>query len=315
MVMVMATAEAGTRTVRVSGIPTFNLVASETGKQVSLFISLTFLLTWSLNLYMFVAPDGPDFNLLKVQMAIPAICVFLTSKLLPSYRMRVRGIRSARRAWYLWAFVVPIIVNSAAWILTCVLGFARFDFSLPNAETLGASFLTPANGGPELAGLAVVQGMLLAPVLMLPLTLGEELGWRGFLLPRLLPLDRVRAILVHSVVWGVWHAPLVLIVQDHSNHPVIAVLQMVILSVFVGTFLSWIYFASHSLIVPALAHGAMNQSAAVLEMFMVEVDSTMGGITGVTGLLLWSLVALDLWKSGKLGVVREETAGETMMGV
>ncbi len=38
--------------------------------------------------------------------------------------------------------------------------------------------------------------------------LGEELGWRGYLFPRLLRLGTVPALVVSGVVWGVWHAPL-----------------------------------------------------------------------------------------------------------
>lgn len=37
---------------------------------------------------------------------------------------------------------------------------------------------------------------------------GEELGWRGYLLPSLLPIGRRKALLLHGVIWGVWHWPL-----------------------------------------------------------------------------------------------------------
>jgi len=37
---------------------------------------------------------------------------------------------------------------------------------------------------------------------------GEEYGWRGYLLPRLLPGGEIRATLIGGVVWAVWHLPL-----------------------------------------------------------------------------------------------------------
>src|SRR3546814_4714751 len=41
-----------------------------------------------------------------------------------------------------------------------------------------------------------------------PGALGEELGWRGFALPRLLELmDARRASLLLGLVWAVWHLP------------------------------------------------------------------------------------------------------------
>jgi uncharacterized protein len=50
-----------------------------------------------------------------------------------------------------------------------------------------------------------------APVLFLFLTgpLGEELGWRGFLLPRLLHKNStLRAGVILGAIWGLWHLPL-----------------------------------------------------------------------------------------------------------
>jgi membrane protease YdiL (CAAX protease family) len=39
-------------------------------------------------------------------------------------------------------------------------------------------------------------------------TFGEEFGWRGYLLPRLMPLGQNWAILLSGVIWAVWHLPL-----------------------------------------------------------------------------------------------------------
>jgi membrane protease YdiL (CAAX protease family) len=41
--------------------------------------------------------------------------------------------------------------------------------------------------------------------------IGEELGWRGWLLPKRMPLGTVPALVLSGIIWGIWHAPLVLL--------------------------------------------------------------------------------------------------------
>jgi hypothetical protein len=43
----------------------------------------------------------------------------------------------------------------------------------------------------------------------LTLSLGEELGWRGYLLPQLLSVGRTRALVLVGLIWAAWHMPLI----------------------------------------------------------------------------------------------------------
>ena len=56
----------------------------------------------------------------------------------------------------------------------------------------------------------VFTTLFVNPFFVVLLTLGEELGWRGFLLPHLLVLERQspwKASLLVGFVWGLWHCP------------------------------------------------------------------------------------------------------------
>src|SRR5215213_9198478 len=68
-----------------------------------------------------------------------------------------------------------------------------------------ASFVVPEGGI-----LNTLIGSLLIQVVILALTfsLGEEIGMRGYLQPRLMSLGRTRALLLVGLVWGTWHMPL-----------------------------------------------------------------------------------------------------------
>jgi uncharacterized protein len=105
---------------------------------------------------------------------------------------------------------------------------------------------------------------LMLIVIALPVTLftfGEEYGWRGYLLPRLLPLGEVRASVLLGVIWGLWHLPLLL---AGLNYPGVNVWLAVIIFTFVTVALSftytWFYVASSgSVLVAAVFHASTNQ--------------------------------------------------------
>ena len=69
-----------------------------------------------------------------------------------------------------------------------------------------ATFVAP----PPVGGVLIA---LLVQVVVYTVTysLGEELGWRGYLLPRLIHLGRDRALVLVGLVWAAWHLPMILL--------------------------------------------------------------------------------------------------------
>jgi membrane protease YdiL (CAAX protease family) len=110
---------------------------------------------------------------------------------------------------------------------------------------------------------------LMLLVIALPVTLftfGEEYGWRGYLLPRLLPLGEIRASVLIGVIWGVWHLPLIL---AGLNYPGVSIWLAIIVFTFVTVALSftytWFYVASSgSVLIAAVFHASFNNFADTL---------------------------------------------------
>jgi len=269
-------------------------------RAVLFFLALTFGFTWSLNLFLFMS-GGLSISVLQLQMLIPAVCAMLTITLVTRERIRDFGIRLGKVKYYAWAFLIPIAVNGSAYVLTHVLGLAELDLSMPGLAQLLKDLPVPIE---QFILVVLVQALFLGPLTGLPFTFGEEFGWRAFLLSKLLPLGRGKAVILHGVIWGVWHAPVIAMGHNYPGYPLIGQILMVVSTIFLGTFLGWIYFASNSIVAPSLAHGAINQSASIFIFFMVGLNPITGGVTGMPGLLLWGLVALVLWKTGKLQVIK-----------
>jgi membrane protease YdiL (CAAX protease family) len=144
--------------------------------------------------------------------------------------------------------------------------------------------------------LQVVQGALMGPILNVPVIFGEEWGWRGYLLPRLLPLGQWRAFLIGGVIWGLWHAPLILLGYNYAQHPVAGVFFFTLVCVLLGTLLGWMRLATGSIWPAVLAHGSINALGtlvAVLGREDTPLDTALVGITGWPGwLVLAALVGV-----------------------
>lgn len=91
--------------------------------------------------------------------------------------------------FYLIAFFAPILFILSLILLNQITGIGRFEwvYNLP----LGQSIL-------------ISLGFVF---LLIPLGIGEEYGWRGYLLPRILPMGEIKGTLVLGIIWALWHLP------------------------------------------------------------------------------------------------------------
>jgi membrane protease YdiL (CAAX protease family) len=140
-----------------------------------------------LGLRFSLAPDSPALYLYLLGLATPSAVAIALSP------------GTAGRKRFLWEALRPrgsLRVHTFA--VVAQLGF------LALAAT-GAHL----SGAPGSLHLSIASGFWLVAVGQLWVVLGEEIGWRGFALPR---LERIlsprRATLVLALVWGVWHAPM-----------------------------------------------------------------------------------------------------------
>ncbi|WP_214417298.1 CPBP family intramembrane glutamic endopeptidase [Sphaerisporangium fuscum] len=169
-------------------------------------------------------------------------------------------------------------------------GLSLFRRQIEAAGRTGALPLDPGT----LVVIQFVQGIVVGPLLNVVPSLGEEYGWRGWLLPRLMPLGTARAMLVSGVIWGLWHAPLTL---RGYNYPLLgpwAALMFVGFCVLFGVFLGGLRLASGSVWPAAVGHGALNALAG-LPLLIGDVahppNLAVAGITGVVGWVLLAVVA------------------------
>ena len=127
----------------------------------------------------------------------------------------------------------------------------------------------------------------------------EEFGWRGFLLPRLLPLGTRWALLLSGVLWFCWEAPLVYFgLLDSTliqlNLPLALVchfLQTVAIAVAFG----YLRLRFDSVFLPTFAHGLLNTLGGVSFLFFTETNPLLSDFGGPIGTALTLVVAWRVW--------------------
>ncbi len=180
---------------------------------------------------------------------------------------------------YLWAWLLPPALSILGGLFTILFGVAQFDPDLTLIRTSMVGAPGAENINPWIVVLAQSAfTFTLAPLINILFALGEELGWRGYLLPKLLPLGQWRAVLISGVIWGVWHAPVIVQGQNYPGYPVLGIFMMIVFCILLGTILSWLYLNVRSPWIAALAHGAINASAGLPVLFFKQgFDMAFGG--------------------------------------
>jgi membrane protease YdiL (CAAX protease family) len=156
----------------------------------------------------------------------------------------------------------------------------------------------------------VIAVNLVAVVVNIVPAFGEEFGWRGYLLMRLLPLGARRAMVLSGAIWGLWHAPVILQGHNYPDHPVIGVPLMIGFCILLGVIFGWLRLASGSVFAAAVAHAAVNGPANTPLLFLRGRNDITTGITGLLGQAVMLAFVLLIWRLGALRIRESVSKGE-----
>jgi membrane protease YdiL (CAAX protease family) len=143
--------------------------------------------------------------------------------------------------------------------MTLAAVFIPMAFVLILVAIITATSIGDATPGKPVGTLLAILTFVGVPI-STALAFGEEFGWRGYLLPRLLPLGEVKAAVIVGLIWGPWHLPVLIVGLNYPGQSIITVLAVFLMSTTLLSLLhTRFYVASgYSLIAVSLLHGSLN---------------------------------------------------------
>jgi len=272
---------------------------------VGVYLALAFGLAWTvegaalMRGVRFTSLTPGTTALLASVMFAPAIAAFIVRRFITREGFATAGLRRGPWSPYLVVWIgVPLLI-AGIYALTVLLGLGRFD---PTLEQLFTRMREMAQGRPlpnlppppVFGAIIFVQALTLGVLVGSIATFGEEFGWTGYLLVRLLPLGRWRAALIYGTIWGLWHAPIIAGGYNYPGYPVIGVVMMCVLTVAFALTQTALRLRSDSVLLTSFFHASINtQGLGVIPMFVAGVSPVLGGVTGVVGIV--AFLALGGW--------------------
>jgi membrane protease YdiL (CAAX protease family) len=190
-------------------------------------------------------------------MWCPALAAFATLKL-NGRSLSDLGWHWPARKYALASWYIPLLYAGAAYLIVWLSGLGGF----PNHEFVAS--LTKRMGPRLSPGLATVLYVVLigsfGMVGSLSHALGEEIGWRGFLVPELAKnVSFTATALISGILWSLWHYP-VLIFADYNAGTATwyALLCFTVMVVAISFVFAWMRLKSGSLWTGALLHASHN---------------------------------------------------------
>ncbi|MEW9552403.1 CPBP family intramembrane glutamic endopeptidase [Nonomuraea sp. NPDC050783] len=253
-------------------------------RDIAVFLLVAFAGNWLLWTPVVLGwlPSGP--GLVGTDATPVALAISATSMFTPALGVLVATRRLRRPASLPGATGLTSPCPRGRLIGYCALALALFPainlgtlaagslLGLYKADLTGLSGLREAldiaPGTPVLwPALATAAVLFLVGV---PLMVGEEWGWRGYLEPRLQPLGLLPMVLISGLIWGLWHLPVAFL---GDREPLLWLPAYVVDCTLSGALLCWLRLRTHSIWPAVVGHAAISGfPGAVITVWLHDMD-------------------------------------------
>lgn len=275
-------------------------------KRLFIYLALAFGFTWIIFFAYILsgniwAADGQvsgKEQFISLGMLVPALAALLTRYItkegfaVTGKDSLLLGICLKDRKWIYFAvaMVLPWIYFELGYVFTLLISPKAFDTAYPALLGIAEQeqaiiFIEPIA--------AIISGTLISFA-----AFGEEAGWRGYMMPKMINLWGVRkAVVIGGIIWGIWHWPLTYVGhnfgRDYFGYPFAGFAAMCVMCVFLGMILTYITYKSGSIWPATILHAVNNASPSILRYFINydkisgwRADSVAASLISLTPMIL-----------------------------
>jgi membrane protease YdiL (CAAX protease family) len=279
-------------------------------RKVALFVGLTYLISYvfAISYFGLGGPKEMPWGLVVgvVYMFIPMTVAIFVQKLIyhaplkEPFRIAFRPNR-----WFVVAWLLPPLIALGALGVSLLIPGVSFSPEMQGMFERFSGLLTPeqfeemkrqAKTLPvHPFWLALLQGLVAGVTINAVAAFGEEVGWRGFLQRELDGLGLWKASLVIGLIWGLWHAPLIVQGLNYPEHPWTGIFMMTVMTVLLSPLLSYLTLRANSVLAAAIFHGTFNATAGLAILVVKGGNDLIVGVTGLAGFIVLLFINIVLF--------------------
>ncbi|TLS51574.1 CPBP family intramembrane metalloprotease [Paenibacillus antri] len=230
----------------------------------------------------------------QVYMFAPLLTVLIlfaiTGDLLKRRSWAELGLNKAGFKYWGFALLAPIVILAAAYLILWATPYA--SFFVPEGMTTAMWLMIPAK-----LAIAIVFYTVTS-------SLAEEIGWRGYLLPKLAGIGWRKALLIVGVVHGAFHFPIMIAGNYHAEgNPWIVVPMFVATTILISFVFGAMRIATGSVWPAAIMHAIHNIFWGTFGDFTKTespVAEYIGGESGIVVIVLYTIIAIWMMKREKI---------------
>ena len=275
-----------------------------TKKRLIIYLGLSFGMAWLIFfIFIFTGHTWTGstlemLSLVSLGMLAPAIAHVITRKItnegfrLIGEKSMMLGIDLKGKKWifFLLAMFLPVVYSTLGDVIVWL-------------------FCPEAFGEAEVSSFVVIIYPLISIVSGVVLSFaafGEEFGWRGYMMPKLIELVGMpKALIIGGIIWGLWHAPLTCVGHnfgmDYPGFPYVGIIVMCLFCTVLGTILMYVTIKTNSIWPAAFMHAVNNSSPSAMLLFTrqdVEVPMWINTLSNIP-LILIAILCFSLMMKKK----------------